>query len=114
MAELRFSRRAEIDLARLADYTISEFGIDQARRYRDKFQTCFRSLQDHPWLGRSAKIVSPGLRSIRQQVIAVRSTCRPDSPVRAASVAQSATAFPRARADCASAARCSTCTRRTS
>ena len=59
MAELRFSRRAEIDLARLADYTISEFGIDQARRYRDKFQTCFRSLQDHPWLGRSAKIVSP-------------------------------------------------------
>jgi toxin ParE1/3/4 len=67
MAEPRLSRRAENDLAGIADYTISEFGIDQARRYRDQFQACFRSLQDNPQLGRSAEIVSPGLRSIRQQ-----------------------------------------------
>jgi len=31
MAELRLSRRAADDLAEIADYTIAEFGIDQAR-----------------------------------------------------------------------------------
>lgn len=67
MAELRLSRRAASDLAEIADYTISEFGIDQARRYRDQFQACFQSLLDNPQLGRSAEEVAPGLRRIRQQ-----------------------------------------------
>ena len=67
MAELRLSRRAETDLAEIADYTIREFGIDQARRYRDQFQACFRSLLDNPLLGSSAGEVAPGLRRIRQQ-----------------------------------------------
>ncbi|MDM8011861.1 MAG: hypothetical protein QUV08_12950 [Parasphingorhabdus sp.] len=30
MTELRMSRRAASDLAEIADYTIAEFGIDQA------------------------------------------------------------------------------------
>lgn len=67
MADLRLSRRAASDLAEIADYTIAEFGIDQARRYRDQFQACFRSLLDNPQLGRSAEEVAPGLRRIRQQ-----------------------------------------------
>lgn len=67
MPELRLSRRAASDLAEIADYTISEFGIDQARQYRDQFQACFQSLLDNPQLGRSAEEVSPGLRRIRQQ-----------------------------------------------
>jgi len=67
MAELRLSRRAASDLAAIADYTIAEFGIEQARLYRDQFQACFRSLLDNPQLGRSAEEVAPGLRRIRQQ-----------------------------------------------
>ncbi len=67
MAEPRLSRRAETDLAGIADYTITEFGIDRARLYRDQFQACFQSLQDNPQLGRSAELLTPGLRSIRQQ-----------------------------------------------
>ncbi|WP_417593067.1 type II toxin-antitoxin system RelE/ParE family toxin [Parasphingorhabdus sp.] len=67
MAELRLSRRAANDLAEIADYTIAEFGIDQARLYRDQFQACFRSLLDNPQLGRSAEDIAPGLRRIRQQ-----------------------------------------------
>ena len=67
MADLRLSRRAVSDLAEIADYTIAEFGIDQARLYRDQFQACFRSLLDNPLLGRSAEEVAPGLRRIRQQ-----------------------------------------------
>jgi len=67
MADLRLSRRAASDLAEIADYTISEFGIDQARLYRDQFQACFQSLLDNPQLGRSAGEVALGLRRIRQQ-----------------------------------------------
>lgn len=67
MAELRLSRRAASDLAEIADYTIAEFGIDQARRYRDQLQACFQSLLANPTLGRSAEEVAPGLRRIRQQ-----------------------------------------------
>jgi toxin ParE1/3/4 len=67
MAELRLSRRAASDLAEIADYTIAEFGIDQARLYRDQLDACFRSLLANPQLGRSAEEVAPGLRRIRQQ-----------------------------------------------
>ncbi|WP_417619609.1 type II toxin-antitoxin system RelE/ParE family toxin [Parasphingorhabdus sp.] len=66
-ADLRLSRRAASDLAEIADYTILEFGIDQARLYRDQFQACFRSFLANPQLGRSAGEVAPGLRRIRQQ-----------------------------------------------
>ena len=31
MADLRLSRRAANDLTEIADYTISEFGVEQAR-----------------------------------------------------------------------------------
>ena len=67
MADLRLSRRAAGDLAEIADYTIAEFGIDQARRYRDQLRACFQSLLANPQLGRSAEEVAPGLRRIRQQ-----------------------------------------------
>jgi len=67
MRELRLSARAENDLADIADYTIAEFGIPQARKYRDQFGACFASLVDNPYLGRSAEELVPGLRRIRQQ-----------------------------------------------
>ena len=67
MRELRLSRRADADLADIADYTISTFGIDQARQYRDQLKACFDSLRDNPQLGRSAEDLAPGLRRIRQQ-----------------------------------------------
>ena len=67
MRELLVSRRAENDLAEIADYTIAAFGIEQARRYRDQFSACFASLLSNPHLGRSAEELAPGLRRIRQQ-----------------------------------------------
>jgi toxin ParE1/3/4 len=67
LAELRLSRRAEIDLAEIADYTIGEFGLTQARQYRDNINACFKSLADNPHLGRSADELAPGLRRIRLQ-----------------------------------------------
>lgn len=67
MADLRISRRAAADLTAVADYTIAEFGIGQARRYRDQLQACFTSITDNPSLGKSADDLAPGLRRIRQQ-----------------------------------------------
>jgi len=67
MRELRLSRKAADDLSDIADFTIAEFGIDQARKYRDQFAKCFASLRDNPLLGRSADELAPGLRRIRQQ-----------------------------------------------
>jgi len=65
--ELRLSRRAENDLADIADFTIGTFGIPQARKYREQFSSCFASLLANPHLGRSAEELAPGLRRIRQQ-----------------------------------------------
>ncbi|GAB5347949.1 type II toxin-antitoxin system RelE/ParE family toxin [Alteriqipengyuania sp. 357] len=67
MRELRLSRKAAADLSDIADFTIAEFGIEQARKYRDQFAKCFASLLDNPMLGRSADELAPGLRRIRQQ-----------------------------------------------
>ena len=67
MRELRLSRKAAADLANIADFTIAEFGVAQARKYRDQFGRCFASLVENPMLGRSADELAPGLRCIRQQ-----------------------------------------------
>ena len=62
MAEYRLTRRAEADLAGIADYTIETFGIEQARRYRDQLEGCFETLSRNPCLGRSAERLAPSLR----------------------------------------------------
>ena len=67
MPDLHISRRPASDLAKIADYTIAEFGIDQARKYRDQLQFCFQSLLDNPGFGRSAEELATGMRRIRQQ-----------------------------------------------
>lgn len=67
MVRLSLSRKAEADLSEIADYTIGEFGIAQARRYRDSLEGCFSSLCANPLLGRSAEELTPGLRRVRQQ-----------------------------------------------
>lgn len=51
MADFRLSERAASDLSGIADYTIQNFGIEQARRYRDGFVRSFRQLSDNPLLG---------------------------------------------------------------
>ena len=71
MADFRLSPHAEADLAEIADYTIETFGIEQARRYRDDLEACFRNLAENPLLGRSAEWLSPGLRRFEHRSHAV-------------------------------------------
>ena len=62
MADYRLTSLAETDLAEIADYTIDTLGIEQARRYRDALETCFRNLAANPRLGRNAQDLAPDLR----------------------------------------------------
>ena len=62
MGDYRLTSRAESDLAKIADYTIGKFGIDQARRYRDALESCFQTIANNPKLGREADKLAPKLR----------------------------------------------------
>jgi toxin ParE1/3/4 len=60
--KFRLSQRADSDIAGIADYTIRQFGIKQARRYRDGLEKIFRRLAEYPNSGRSAGHLAPRLR----------------------------------------------------
>jgi toxin ParE1/3/4 len=62
MGDYRLTSSAESDLAEIADYTIENFGIEQARHYRDALEACFQTIADNPKLGREADEIAPTLR----------------------------------------------------
>ncbi len=62
MAEYALTQNAERDLARIANYTIENFGIEQARRYRDDLFLAFKTLADNPRMGRDFSRVKEGVR----------------------------------------------------
>lgn len=62
MGDYRLTSRTESDLAEIADYTIGNFGIEQARRYQDALETCFQTIADNPKLGQEAGKLAPKLR----------------------------------------------------
>ena len=64
MYNCRLSKRADSDIAEIADYTIRQFGIKQASRYRDGLEKIFRRLAEYPNSGRSAGHLAPRLRRI--------------------------------------------------
>ena len=59
------TRRAESDLAGIADYTMESFGIEQARRYIAALEACFHTFSGKPSKGRSAEEIAPRLRRFR-------------------------------------------------
>lgn len=62
MPDYRLSTRAAADLEHIANYTIEQFGIEQARRYRNGLEGCFATIALNPLLGRSAEALAPNLR----------------------------------------------------
>ena len=67
MAECVLSSLAEADLSEIAEYTIENFGIKQARRYRDGLESRFQTLANNPFIGRSADDLAPQLRYLEYQ-----------------------------------------------
>ena len=62
MSNYRLSKGADSDIGEIADYAIGQFGIKQARRYRDGLEKIFRRLAEYPNSGRSAGHLAPRLR----------------------------------------------------
>jgi toxin ParE1/3/4 len=62
MAKFRLSRRAEVDLLSIGEFTLREWGKSQAARYIGELETCCQMLADNPALGRPCDHVRPGLR----------------------------------------------------
>jgi toxin ParE1/3/4 len=64
VAAFRFSRRAEADLVRIAEYSLRSWGETQAARYLGEMEKCCPTLADNPALGRPCDDVRPGLRRL--------------------------------------------------
>jgi toxin ParE1/3/4 len=61
MGRLRFSRRAEVDLLSIGDYSLHKWGKAQAVHYIGELEVCCQTLADNPALGRLCDHVRPGL-----------------------------------------------------
>ena len=68
-AALRYelSEEADSDLEDIFDYTVEQFGIEQAIKYVSNFQAVFIGLCNNPRLGRERKDIRNGLRSIAKE-----------------------------------------------
>ncbi len=62
MTEYRFSQRADADLDDIYDYSVEQFGLNQALRYRDELESCFAMLAEHPRIGRTSDTIRRGVR----------------------------------------------------
>ena len=70
MGQLRhyvLSQSADHDLEDIFDYTVQEFGMDQAVSYLNGLDELFHMLLDNPELGRLRPELKAGLRSIAKE-----------------------------------------------
>jgi toxin ParE1/3/4 len=67
MAVYKLSSKADADLAGIFEYTILNFGLEQARAYLLGLHEHFAALAEHPLQGRSAHEVAPNLRRFEYQ-----------------------------------------------
>ena len=67
MAVYSLSTRAAADLDGIYEYTIYEFGLEQARAYLLGLHERFELLAEQPELGRSAAELAPDLRRSEYQ-----------------------------------------------
>ncbi len=66
MAVARFTRRAELDLLSIGEYTLRTWGPTQTDRYLSEMEACCRRLAENPLLGRACDEIRAGLRRMEQ------------------------------------------------
>ena len=64
MAVYSLSSKTAADLSQIYEYTILNFGLNQAREYLSGLHARFETLAVNPTHGRSASELSPGLRRL--------------------------------------------------
>jgi toxin ParE1/3/4 len=58
----RLTARAESEILDIFIYGIEQFGLRQARLYKDDMEDCFQLLVDNPRMGRPATSIGEGVR----------------------------------------------------
>jgi toxin ParE1/3/4 len=58
------SRRAQVDLDDIRDYSVAEFGVARAADYLDSIEAAFRRMLEFPEIGAVQQGVRPPTRSI--------------------------------------------------
>jgi toxin ParE1/3/4 len=66
MKSFRLTRRAELDLEEIADYTRSNWGEEQCLTYLDALEECCRRVAEYPNLGRACDDIHPGYFRMEQ------------------------------------------------
>lgn len=67
MADYVISRLASYDLDDIADYSIEQFGFDQADRYAEGLIRCFEKLAANRFMGHLVSVKPKGLRAFEYQ-----------------------------------------------
>lgn len=67
MRTLRLSRRAQIDLETIWNYTIAEFGEDQAEHYLSAIEEGLALLLEFPEIGKPADHIRAGYRAFMRE-----------------------------------------------
>jgi toxin ParE1/3/4 len=62
MVNFQLSKRAEKDIENIAVYTIQNFGLQQARLYRDGLFKTFDMIREFPLLGSDQSHIKHGIR----------------------------------------------------
>jgi toxin ParE1/3/4 len=62
MAEYRLSKKAQRDLDAIFDYTVEQWGLEQALRYTDTIEAGCIALANAPQLAQSCAHIRPGYR----------------------------------------------------
>ena len=57
----RLTQRAEAEIMDIFLEGIEQFGVQQARRYKDEMAHCFQLLADTPHMGRPASAIGEGV-----------------------------------------------------
>jgi toxin ParE1/3/4 len=67
MASYKFTAKAEDDLALLIDYTLQQWGVEQASKYVDGLEVLAGNLAKSPALGRNRDDLAKGLKMFPYQ-----------------------------------------------
>jgi toxin ParE1/3/4 len=62
-----FSKLARLDLIEIADYTLDQWGVDQAMRYLDSLEGCFGLIAANPEIGHKCDRLRKGYRRIEHE-----------------------------------------------
>ncbi len=69
MSRVVLSAAAKLDRREITAYTVERFGIQQARRLRDRFQATLNALAESPLVGRTHEELDPPGHTFRYSVV---------------------------------------------